>query len=159
MRQLGQIIFGATLALALSACSGGSSGGGPGAPCQNPNDCASGACLQVSCVGSGATPTVCGGAPCQASCVGDQVCVQVAGTGDAYCVPNSVCTGGGGNTDCDNACAYIYGTCQLTLVDTTGAQITEGECVQACANLGRVNMEACVQAAQCDENATVACFQ
>ncbi len=159
MRRLEQMMLGAILAVTLSACSSHSSGGGPGAPCQTPNDCASGACLEVSCT-NGATRVVCGGSACSGSCIGDQTCVEVSGSSESYCVPAAVCTGGGGGTtDCDNACAYIYNTCNLALLDTGGAQLSQDECAQTCADLGRVNMEACARAADCDADATVACFQ
>lgn len=62
-------------------------------------------------------------------------------------------------TDCDNACAAVYQTCSLTLLDTNSNPMTEGQCVTACLALARSNMEACVTAASCDSTAVVSCFQ
>lgn len=61
--------------------------------------------------------------------------------------------------DCDNACAVVYGTCGITLLDVNSNQMSEGQCASACDALGRSNMEACVTAAQCDSTAVVSCFQ
>lgn len=61
--------------------------------------------------------------------------------------------------DCDYACAAVYVSCQLTLVDGNGYPMSEGQCIDTCEALNFGDMEACVNAAQCDAGAVVACFQ
>ncbi|MCK5800379.1 MAG: hypothetical protein KAI47_24485 [Deltaproteobacteria bacterium] len=159
MRRFALVIPVMTVMWVFGGCIITDTGDPGGTPCNSDGQCSSGACFQVTCQNSNATPQVCGGASCvMHACIGDQVCVDVA-SNESYCVPNSVCGGGGGNTDCDNACAYIYGTCNLSLVDNNSNIMTETECVQACDALNRVNMEQCAQAAACDTTATPSCFQ
>lgn len=151
----------AAMTFALAGCSGGGgrSGSPAGASCNDGQQCASGICLSITCQGSGAQKNVCGGAVCQQTCSTGNACVQVSGTNTAFCVPESVCGGGGGGTDCDRACEKIYTGCQLTLQDIDGNAMSQADCAQSCGNLGRTNMEACVNAANCDGTAVVSCFQ
>jgi hypothetical protein len=64
--------------------------------------------------------------------------------------------GGGGGSDCDNACDHVYGTCNMALVSSK--TLNKAECVQFCSGLGRSNMASCVQSADCDIARTVGCF-
>lgn len=60
--------------------------------------------------------------------------------------------------DCDRACAYIYDSCDLLLVDTSNRTITRVGCVVICQGLSKPGMTSCVSAKACDIHAIVSCF-
>lgn len=63
---------------------------------------------------------------------------------------------GGGGSDCEQACDYLYGSCGIALV--THKQLSKAECAQFCSGLKRNNMTSCVRSASCNIGSTLSCF-
>lgn len=97
-----------------------------------------------SCIAAGSTYT--------SACVLDTNCDADLIVGCFYYDPTI-------SADCENACDYIYDSCNLYLEDTYGDALTEYECGLACMDLNRVNMEQCAINSNCDAYAAASCFQ
>jgi hypothetical protein len=151
--------------------------------CMSGLQCSEGTAI-AACFSTGPTPS-----SCSASCgkiydqcgltlqsatgpVSKQHCIDMCNKDDAKsqkiaCVESKSCSDNKGIVDClsppaiddcDSACADVYLWCEL-VINVSGKQLTESECVDWCKGSPTGNVWSCVKDAACDNAKLGVCFQ